>query len=264
MFKWLKEWLLPEQPPKKTVQRASPAARHNPDQTLAAQRIPASMPIPSIPDTLATQPINMRRLGSNEEAQVYLNKLHSKIHALADRFAAGSINRKQFEDLYAHYQNDIQVIDTMMAENPESDAWMESMKDGDSILIRRRHTAHLTGFSIYDKQSGMPLKTLGEFRIDPALFVPMMFAYQSATQEIFGGSVRSTQIEGGQWLSFAPGERTTTMALFTNEPSGNQIKMLEELQRVFENANRNRLAQPVINASELVIPHEFFMGKTGQ
>ncbi len=73
--------------------------------------------------------------------------------------------------------------------------------------------------------------------------------------------MRSTEIEGGGWLCFVPGEQTTMMAMFTAEPAGQQTDFLEKLHRVFEQANRNRLEVQPIETDALVFPHEYFLGK---
>jgi len=143
--------------------------------------------------------------------------------------------------------------------DPTSEDWKKSVSEGQSMLIRRRAQAQVLGFSIYDKESGIPLRNMGKFGVDPALFVPMLSAYRSATEEIFGGGVRSTQIEGGKWLCFVPGKITTTLALFTMEPSNQQMTALEDLQVLFENANANTLGKPGLDPAVLVCPHEFFV-----
>ena len=198
-------------------------------------------------------------LRSMVEGQAYLNKINQKIHALATRFASGDINRLQFQELYAHYQNERGTIETLLAAEPDTEAWKEAITDGASILIRHRHIARVQGFSIFENESGIPLKTIGHFGVDPALFVPMLSAYRSATEEIFGAGVLSSQIEGGKWLCFVRGELTTTLALFTTEPSNKQLKNLEELQIIFEGANRNQLHTQRVFTEELVCPHEFFI-----
>jgi hypothetical protein len=196
---------------------------------------------------------------SLEDARQYLDRLHGKIDLLAQRFAAGLINPTQFQELYEHYQNEIQTIEAMIQAAPGSDDWKRAVTEGQSVMIRRKHQAQALGFSIYSNESGIPLKSIGQFGVDPALFVPMLSAYRSAAREIFGAGLRSTQIEGGKWLSFIPGKVTTTLALFNTEPSAKQLKVLDELQKLFENANANQLASPLVDADRLVCPHEFFL-----
>lgn len=208
-------------------------------------------PLPAQPD----RSINK----TQDDAQVYLEKIRAKEDALAERFASGTVNRKQFEELFAYYQQEIRTISQFLSSNPDSDEWKNAVTEGQSILIRRKHATQMIGFSIYDLRTGLPIKTMGDFGVDPALFVPMLFAYQSATKEIFGGEVKSTQIQGGKWLCFIPGALTSTIALFTTEPSQQQLKNLEQSHKVFEDANAKFLNQEPIDSESLLITHEYFL-----
>ncbi len=195
----------------------------------------------------------------NDAANQQIEKLHIKLDALAERFARGNINRVQFQELFSYYQGKIHELETYMSYFPDSQDWKNIVNEGQSIIIRRRYAAKLSGFSIIDHRNGMPLRTIGDFGLDPALFVPMLYAYQSATKEIFGGAVRLTQIEGGKYLVFVTGESTTTLALFSTEPSQQQLKTLEQVHKVFEGANVKRLQKSPIDPDSLVCPHEYFL-----
>lgn len=198
---------------------------------------------------------NDSELGESEEdAQVYLARVRRKMSRLAEEFAAGMINRDQFQELFDHYQREQRTIETWLDTWPGSDAWRKARTEGKSVAIRRRHQARILGYAIYKNDSGMPIASIGEFDIDTALIVPMLSAYRSATREIFGAGMRSTQIENGQWLCFVPGELTTLMSLFSTEPSANQLTKLEDLHRLFERANRNFLREDVVDASQLAFP----------
>jgi hypothetical protein len=195
----------------------------------------------------------------NEAASKQIAKLHEKLDALAERFAKGNINRVQFQELFSYYQGKIHELETYLSYFPQSQDWKNIVNEGQSILIRRRYAAKLNGFSIIDHRNGMPLRTIGDFGLDPALFVPMLYAYQSATKEIFGSPVRLTQIEGGKYLVFISGETTTTLALFSTEPSQEQMKTLEQVHKVFEAANVRRLKKSPVDPASLVCPHEYFL-----
>jgi hypothetical protein len=117
------------------------------------------------------------RPASEQEAQTYLQRTREKIQELAHRFADGGLNRKQFEDLYTYYQNEIQRLEFFINENPLAEDWKNVISEGQSVMIRRKSAARLVGYSIYENHSGMPLRTAGDFGVDPALFVPMLYAY---------------------------------------------------------------------------------------
>jgi hypothetical protein len=190
-----------------------------------------------------------------------LQKVRAKLDKLARDFNSGTINRAQFRNLYAHYQREIRNVEELIEASPASEGWKGAVTEGKSILIRRQHLARARGYAIYENESGMPISTLGRFQIDPALLVPMLSSYRSATREIFGAGMRSTAIEGGRWLCFVPGEFTTMLAVFSSEPAGKQLEFLDELHRHFERANRRRLAVSPIDPAKLMFPHEYFLGE---
>jgi hypothetical protein len=195
------------------------------------------------------------------QAREYLARVQAKITRLAEEFASGSINRAQFNELFEHYQRERRTIEAWMESSPDREDWRKASTEGKSVIIRKRYTAGVLGYAIYENDSGMPLNMIGRFEIDPALAVPMLSSFRSATQEIFGGGVQSTQIEGGRWMCFVPGELTTLMALFTTEPATQQLKSLEELHRLFEQANRPFLQSQPVNPDTLVFPHAHFLGR---
>ena len=195
------------------------------------------------------------------QAEVYLSRVRAKLEKLAEDFNSGTINRAQFQNLYAHYQREIRNIETIIEATPASGTWKGAITEGESMLIRRKHVAQAQGYAIYVNHTGMPLSTLGEFELDPALLVPMLSSYRAATREIFGAGMRSTAIEGGRWLCFVPGEFTTMMAIFSTEPASKQLAFLEELHRLFERANRSQLSARTIERVKLVFPHEYFLGQ---
>jgi len=263
-FKRKKKTELPPQPVEETI----PVTRIMLDDVSSFPQesmSDATLVAPSYASQVKTQanlpisePVNPVRKTS-DDARDYIEKVRQKEDALAMRFASGTINRKQFEELYASYQQEIRMVEQFMSQNPESQDWRNQVTDGQSMIIRRRHQSEMTGYSIYDLRSGLPIQTRGDFGVDPALFVPMLFAYQSATREIFGGEVRLTQIEGGKWLCFIPGKVTSTIALFNNEPTQQQIKNLEQSQKLFEEANAHQLQREMIDPDALVLPHDYYL-----
>lgn len=200
---------------------------------------------------------------SISQAQAYLDRVRAKITKLAEEFASGTINRAQFNELFEHYQNEKRTIQAWIETSPDSDDWKQASTEGKSVIIRKRYTASVLGYAVYENDSGMPLNTIGRFEIDAALAVPMLSSYRAATREIFGAGLQSTQIEGGRWMCFVPGEFTTLMALFSTEPAAQQLKSLEELHRLFEQANRPLLQAPQVDPDSLVFPHAHFLGRQG-
>lgn len=191
----------------------------------------------------------------------YLERIQTKVNRLAEEFAQGVINREQFQQLFEHYQRERTAIQNWKDSTAAAGDWKDISNEGKSIVIRSKHTAKVLGYAIYANESGMPLTTIGDFDIDPDLAVPMLSSYRSATKEIFGGEMRSTEIEGGKWLCFVPGGITTMLALFTREPAARQLNMMEDLHRLFEKANRRHLASAPIDPDALAFPHASYLGR---
>jgi hypothetical protein len=203
-------------------------------------------------------------LGSAQEGQQFIAQVHQKMSKLVQEFANGTINRTQFHKLYDRYQRQIMTVAQLIAE-ADPTAWRDAIADSeDTLLIKKRLTAKAVGMSVYDNQSGMPIETLGEFAIEPELIVPMLSSYRSAAAEIFRAGMRSTEMENGQWLCFVPGSYTTLIALFSLEPSDNQLKMVERMHRDFENANRNALEAGHADPEKLAYPFYSFVQRRAQ
>ena len=226
------------------TQPQSPAAPPAPRQGAAV----ATTPQPTDPSPLENPP-------------EYLERVQSKINKLAEEFASGKINRAQFQELYDHYRREQQTVKRYVEMSPDSEEWKAATTEGKSIVIRQKNVAKVLGYSVYDNDSGMPLNTIGEFQIEAELAVPMLSSYRAATKEIFGAGMQSSQIEGGQWLAYMPGEFTTLMTLFSTDPASDQLESLEELHLLFERANRTLLSNPPVDPDELVFPHHYFLGR---
>jgi hypothetical protein len=242
------------------LQSGKPQETSDPDTDQASQVSAAEQsnpPEPSKKPTVGSKQSGVEPPHSEEEdARVYLARVRAKISKLAEEFASGRMNRDQFQELFEHYQREQRTIEAWIDSAPDSEEWRNARTEGKSIAIRKRYMARVKGYTIYKNDSGMPIATIGEFKLDAALIVPMLSSYRSATREIFGAGMRSTQIENGQWLSFIPGKVTTFMALFSAEPSPKQLEKLEELHILFERANRHLLTEPVIDSSKLALPHQ--------
>jgi len=193
------------------------------------------------------------------DAKAYIQKVYQKIDQLVSDFARQKINAAQFQELYSHYQLEIRRIEAVAATWP--DAWRSAASEGQSLVIRQQHIATAQAYAIYENDSGVPLATLGQFSLDPALIVPMLSAYHSATKEIFGAGMKLTEIEGGRRLCFVQGEYTTLLAIFNNEPIPLQLEYLDTLHHHFEGANAPVLKSKPIEVGKLIFPHQYFLGE---
>jgi hypothetical protein len=196
---------------------------------------------------------------SVKQGQEFIAQVHQKMSKLVEEFATGAINRTQFHQLYDRYQRQIMRVAQLIAESDPS-MWRDVIRDSeDTLHIKKRLTAKAVGMSVYYNKSGMPIETLGEFAIEPELIVPMLSSYRSAAAEIFRAGMRSTEMENGQWLCFVPGSYTTLIALFSLEPSDNQLEMVERMHQDFEQANKAALEAGHVDPEKLAYPFYSFV-----
>jgi hypothetical protein len=186
--------------------------------------------------------------------------VQAKLRQLVDDFANGAINRGQFHQLYDRYHHRMTHL-LELAANPDDLAALTNLDGEDTFNLKKRLTARMIGASIFNNDSGLPIETLGEFSIDPALLVPMLSSYRAATREIFRAGMRSTAMENNQWLCFVPGNFTTLIALFSVEPAVLQLGAVEEMHRDFEKANRTALQSGKVDPSKLAYPFLAFVRK---
>lgn len=209
-------------------------------------------------------PEEKRAIQSKKAGQEFIAQVHAKMSKLVAEFAAGEINRTQFHHLYDRYQRQIMTVAQMISE-ADPEAWREAVDEGeDTFHIRSRLTAKALGMSIYDNETNMPIETMGEFAVEPSLIVPMLSSYRSATAEIFRAGMRSTEMENGRWLCFVPGKYTTLIALFSLEPSENQLATVERMHKDFELANRAALEKRQVDPNALAYPFLSFIRQAQQ
>jgi hypothetical protein len=193
--------------------------------------------------TILSQPTVARPASAPPgDLRLFLQELRAKMARLAEDFAQGKLNRKQFQEIYSHYQKQRQAVESAIVGASGADQWRSSIVTGTTGVLRERHAAVVMAYAIYDNTSSLPLASVGRFRIDAGLLIPMLSSFRSAATEIFGAGLRSTEIEGGRWLCFVPGYHTTLMVLFSVEPARVQLTLIEDLHRDFEVANRATLS----------------------
>lgn len=109
-------------------------------------------------------------------------------------------------------------------------------------------------------RNGLPLRTYGNFQLDEALVTGILSAFNSLSEEVFGAQVHKTHLAEGQVLLFIHARYTVTLAVFDEEPSPTQLRLLRDLVDQFENLNNRELTKPAPNPARLkdvTIPFTF-------
>jgi hypothetical protein len=182
----------------------------------------------------------------------FLEQLDTKLDRTVQDFADGIINRAQFENLYRHYQNQRRVIQ----------GYLESVKPGESLIIRRQYAAKVLAYSVYDNESSLPLHTVGDFPLENELVVGFLSGFRSASTEILGAGAQKAVAEDGKVLVYIPGQDTTLIVLYSSEPAEVDIRGLRQAHQHFEKVNGPTLLDKPINASALLFVYDLYLTKS--
>jgi hypothetical protein len=193
----------------------------------------------------------------DNEGWKYLNRVRDKLDKLVEDFAKGRVNRAQFEELYAHYQNERNAVERLMTSRPSTDAWRMAVTEGQSINIRRRLAARVFGYAVYLVQDETPLRVYGEFASLEDKWVSPLLAKVKSNKLFVVGSFKTGNDEA-TCLCAVSGQFTTLLVLFSTEPARVQMQSLEDLHCHFEQANYRVLSRKnaqSIKIRDLVFPY---------
>lgn len=181
-----------------------------------------------------------------------LKALDEKIQSVTTEFAKGNINQAQFQAIFTRYREQREIIIRIRRKDPGSAAWQKVAVSGHTNFLRQQHAARLFGLHVADNRTQKVLRTLGTVKLRSDLLTPLL---QTIGNPVAGLGTQSTQIDGGQWLVFVPGDFTTVVALFSQEPAQAQLAGLENAHREFEELNHHDLASGVYDANLLEYNH---------
>jgi hypothetical protein len=190
------------------------------------------------------------------QTQVAIEHLQQKMEEIATEFSDGAINHAQFMAVYTRYAEQRAMIEKIRSTDPRSTAWKDALiQHGETGVLRKQHQAAAIGCLIVENMRATIIHTFGKFDLEGDFLSPILSNLTRALLDSNGLQERTTQIDGGRWLSIAPGQFSTTIVIFSLEPAAAQRTAVAELHRDFERANfrvlRNGQAQP----GRLIYPH---------
>ena len=173
----------------------------------------------------------------------------------------GEISERRFDELAAQSSalcrqlaTDIAILGARRLAIGDTDSRQRRELPADLLAHVPLQTLAITA------RSGIPLFTYGTFHLDDALVTGILSAFNSLSEEVFGAQVHKTQLAEGQVLSFVHARWTVTMAVFDEEPSPVQLRLLRDLVDEFEERNGTELARSSPNPArlrEVAIPFTF-------
>lgn len=199
-------------------------------------------------DTVASQ--ERRRQSSLGELQDEFNDAQARRAHLTQLLQLGEISERRYDE-------GCRQLDARLAELSAQIAILGARRVGDLDSRTRRElptdllvhvplqTLAITG------RNGLPLRTYGNFQLDEALVTGILSAFNSLSEEVFGAQVHKTHLAEGQVLLFVHARYTVTLAVFDEEPSPTQLRLLRDLVDEFENLNSRELTKPSPNPARL-------------
>lgn len=185
-----------------------------------------------------------------------LEHLESKMNIIAAEFTGGQINHAQFQAIYTRYCEQRNFIERIRSRDPQFGAWDAVATEGATASLRKQLAALVLGCAIVDNRLGEVIRTFGDFRLESDMLEGIVSSLQEMTQERNGSAERSTQIEGGRWLSIVSGDFCSTIVIFSHEPSKAQRKTIADIHGDFEHANQRSLKKMAVHhPAGMVYPH---------
>ena len=205
------------------------------------------------PETLPVVDIasNLQVERDPKDAKETLEFLDRKIQEVTTEFTKGNINQAQYEVVFTHYHEQRALVERILSRNPVSDSWQQAAAGGFTDYLRQQHAAEVMGYALCDNRSGKIIQTIGKLDLQAELLAPMLASLSEA--DVAQGA-KCTQIEGGRWLVLVPGQYTAAVMLFSNEPTGEQLKTITTLHREFEKENLAVLERGEIDPEQLTYP----------
>jgi len=216
---------------------------------------PPPSPPPLAPKTRTTPPTPARpappptpiNVEDRLKAELALEKLRQKTALVAKEFADGNLNRAQFVAMYAHYNEKRIIIERLLTRDPGTQAWQTVATPGLTTFLKEHYEARVLSFAVYDLNTNELISSQGEPLLPIDLANKIITAIRMVLRNHQNLNAQRKALENNQWL----------------EPSTQQVRLVQDLHRDFERANRQMLERGVRQAEQLVFPYRALFGRPG-
>jgi hypothetical protein len=192
-------------------------------------------------------------ISSLQNPGLALDALRKKMEAVATEFAAGKINRAQFNAIYGRYDEQRTIIERIVERDPDSSAWKRVARSGHTSFLRDHFEARCMYYLIYRLDGSTPLMMGGPQQPDMTQIEPVLSALHKVKARPRHGLARKS-LGNGHWLVLALGMYTLTIAMFNLEPATQQLNRVRDLHSDFERANRSALERGTRTLEKMVFP----------
>ena len=214
---------------------------------------------PDAPSTPSTEPEPISQPeqddlpGAEDNPQGALENLRQKMEHVASDFAAGHLNRAQFNAIYGRYNEQRMIIERLMERNPDTQAWQQVATPGHTSFLMNHFQARVQYFVVYRTDAPVLLTMGGKEQPNIDQLEPILLSLIRMSQRPKSGLARKAMGKG-RWLVVAVGDHAVTMAMFALEPSTAQLNHIRDLHADFERANRRALERGTQSLDRMVFP----------
>jgi len=219
----------------------------------------------SDPSMMETDPLppEDRKLLQNlasDDPQKALDHIREKMESVAEEFAQGRLNRAQFNAIYGHYGEQRSIIELLTERNPDTDAWKQVARPGRTTFLRSHFEARPTYYIIFRHRIQKPLYHDGEHPNDNIKHIVGGLRQLWSLKEIPNKGLARKEIDANKWMVMAVGQYSTTIVVFSLQPSNAQTALVNDSHRDFERANRISL-QRGVTSDRLVFPQKALLSQ---
>lgn len=189
-----------------------------------------------------------------DDPQATLEHIRMKMESVAADFANGTLNRAQFNAIYAHYSDQRTLIERLIERNPGNNAWRQAAAPGHTGFLRSHFEAQPIFYVVFRHNDPRPLITGGEEPSSAREQVVQILKalWRTPEQPPRTGLARKAMADNA-WMVIAVGELAVTIIVYSLQPSASQQNLARDLHHDFERANRTAL-QRGSSADRMVFP----------
>jgi hypothetical protein len=177
--------------------------------------------------------------------------IRNKMEEVSNEYANNTISRAQFNAIYAHYNEQRQLIEKIIARDPDNDGWKQAARSGKTEFLRQHFDARPLNYVVYVHRQYKPL--IGGGTRPDITRIKNLLRVLWRMEKIRVGVARMS-LDGPTWLVMTAGHYSVTFVTFHLEPSGDKANYVRDLHNDFERANRLFLKRGKINKSLMVFP----------
>lgn len=190
--------------------------------------------------------------------QETLDHIREKMQRAVTDFSEGRMNRAQFNAIYGHYSEQQAIVERLIAQNPQGEAWRRAAAPGHTTFLRQHFEARALFVGVFKHGDPRPLFINGE-PPNPAReqIVRILKSLWALDQTPKAGLARKA-VGDGSWLVLATGAQAVSVVIWSLQPAQQQIERVRNTHADFERANAAALSRD-ISAKKMVFPQRALM-----